>query len=49
MMDDHLLFTPSKRSQTQTRRPVEGIIEEWAEDISKEMPIVQNKLAIHGY
>ena len=40
IMDDLLLFTPSKRSQKQTGRPVEGIIEEWAKDISKEMPIV---------
>ena len=37
-----------KIPQRQTRRPVEGIIEEWTKDISKEMPIVQNKFAIHG-
>ena len=40
-MDDLLLFTPSKRiSYGQTGRFAKGIVEEWAEDFSKEVPIV---------
>ena len=48
-MDDlFTIHTIKEIPQRQIRRPVEGIIEEWAKDISKEMLIVQNKFAIHG-
>ena len=41
IMDDLLLFTPSKPSQiNKVRRLVKGITKEWTENISKEMPII---------
>ena len=41
IMDDLLLFTPSKKSHiTKLDRFIEGIIKEWFENISKEMSII---------
>ena len=42
IMDDLLLFTPSKKSHMDKLEDIfiKGIDEEWAKDLSKEMPIV---------
>ena len=49
IMDDLLLFTPSKESHMKkVGRLTKGFIEEWTKDITKEMPIVQNQPTIHG-
>ena len=39
IMDDLLLFTPSKSSHIAKLRFAKGIIEKWTENIPKEMPI----------
>ena len=39
-MDDLIIYTIKKIPQRQTGRLAKSIIEEWVEDISKEMPIV---------
>ena len=49
IMDDLLLFTPSKRCHMdKLRRFIKSTIEEWVKNFSKEMPIVQNQFTIHG-
>ena len=40
IMDNLLLFTPSKETHEQIRRPTKSFIEEWIEDITKEVSIV---------
>ena len=40
-MDDHLLFTPSKKSHiSKIRRSTKGIIEKWTQNIPKEVPVI---------
>ena len=48
IMDDLILFTPSKESHINKLEDIECFIKEWTEDITQEMPIIQNQLAIHG-
>ena len=49
IIGDLLLFTLSKRSlRDKLEDLLKAFIEEWAKYITKEMPIVQNKFAIHG-
>ena len=49
VMDDLLLFTPSKRSHIDKLEDlIKSTIEEWVKKFSKEMPIVQNQFTIHG-
>ena len=45
-MDDLILFTPSKESHI--NKYIEHFIKEWIEDITQEMPIIQDQLAIYG-
>ena len=39
-MDDLLLFTPSNEAHEHIRRPVESLIKEWVENITKEVSII---------
>ena len=49
IMDDLLLFTPSKKSHMDKLEDfIKSTIKEWVKDFSKEMPIVQNQFTIHG-
>ena len=48
IMDDLLLFTPSKRSYRDQLEDLLKALLKNAKDISKEMPIVWNKFRIHG-
>ena len=48
IMDDLILFTQSKESYKQIGRHTESFIKEWIEDITQEVPIIQNQLTIHG-
>ena len=48
-MDNLILFTLSQESQyEQIRRHIECFVKEWTEDITQEMPIIQNQSTIHG-
>ena len=44
-MDDLLLFSLSKSSHI---AKLEGIVNEWFENILKEMSVIQNKFKLHG-
>ena len=48
IMDDLILFTPSRVSCKQIGRHIESFIKEWTEDVTQEVPIIQNQLTIHG-
>ena len=48
IMDDLLLFTPSKNSHMNKFKLTKSPIEEWTEYISKEMPIIQDHPTIYG-
>ena len=49
IMDDLLLFTPSKNSHmNKFGRLTKILIEEWTKNITKGMPIIQDKPTIHG-
>ena len=40
IMDDLLLFTPSKETHEQIRRPIESFFKEWVENITKEVSTI---------
>ena len=48
IMDDLLLFTPSKETHMNKLEDLLKAFEEWVENITKEVSIVQNQLTIHG-
>ena len=48
IMDNLLLFTPNENiSFCQVRRPIKGTMQEWIENIPKEMPIFQDRTAVY--
>ena len=50
IMGDLLLFTPSKSScVAKLEDLLKGIVEKWFANIPKEIPVIEDKFAIHGY
>ena len=49
IMDDLLIFFPSKQSHIRKLEDLlKGLTQEWTENIPKEVPIIQERIAIHG-
>ena len=48
-MDNLILFTPSKDSHTNKLKDIlNALLKNGTEDITQEVPIIQNQLTIHG-
>ena len=48
-MDNLLLFTPTKESHfAKLEDLLKGSVQKWVDNLSKEMPTVQNRVAVCG-
>ena len=49
IMDDLLLFTPSKKSHIDKLEDLlKALLEKWVKDFSKTVPIIWNKFTLYG-
>ena len=48
IMDDILLLTPQNNTSGRIRRFTESIVKEWTENISNEVPTVQDRITVYG-